>query len=184
MEAMTVYLLHFEEPYKHARHYLGYSKHVDIRLDQHAQGRGVPLMRAVHRAGIAWCLARTWEGDWGLEKYLRRQHHGPRFCPFCRQDRQSVEEHPVSTPTNKALTHCEKYGHSWKEGTATGYDVCTHVSYVQGKTVRCSAVRRHTEATSLTKPLAAAHKVSPRKTVIQQQALWEVPHGKEVHGNL
>ena len=34
-----VYLLHFDQPYKHARHYLGYTVNVDQRLAMHAAGR-------------------------------------------------------------------------------------------------------------------------------------------------
>jgi predicted GIY-YIG superfamily endonuclease len=32
---MAVYLIHFDRPYKHSRHYLGYATDVDERLERH-----------------------------------------------------------------------------------------------------------------------------------------------------
>lgn len=31
----TIYLLHFSKPYKHARHYIGYTDDLDKRLARH-----------------------------------------------------------------------------------------------------------------------------------------------------
>jgi predicted GIY-YIG superfamily endonuclease len=43
----TVYVLHFEPAYKHARHYVGWTEgDVVERLAVHLQGRGSPLIRA------------------------------------------------------------------------------------------------------------------------------------------
>lgn len=82
---MAVYLLHFDEPYKHARHYLGYADEVDLRLNAHRQNKGARLLQVVNGAGISWRLARTWpDGDRDLEKKLKRCKHGPRFCPICK----------------------------------------------------------------------------------------------------
>jgi hypothetical protein len=81
---MSVYLLHFAQPYRHARHYLGYASDVEKRIRQHRCGSSVPLMRAVHDAGIPFSVARIWEdGDKDLERQLRDQHNNPRFCPIC-----------------------------------------------------------------------------------------------------
>jgi len=46
----TVYLIHFNRAYKHARHYLGYSEHLDKRLTDHLCGMGARL--AEPRTGI------------------------------------------------------------------------------------------------------------------------------------
>ena len=44
MAAGTVYLLHFDQPYKHARHYVGWTaRNVRCRLAEHAAGRGARL---------------------------------------------------------------------------------------------------------------------------------------------
>ena len=79
-----VYLLHFERPYRHARHYLGYAKNVDERLRAHRVGAGARLMEVVTEAGIGFTLARTWRGDRKLERRLKNQHNAPRLCPVCR----------------------------------------------------------------------------------------------------
>ena len=55
-----VYLLHFDRPYQHAAHYLGYSPRIAERLDLHAAGRGARLTQVVRDAGIGWQLARVW----------------------------------------------------------------------------------------------------------------------------
>jgi predicted GIY-YIG superfamily endonuclease len=84
---MTVYILHFETKLHHAQHYLGFARDLDVRLMQHANGTGARLLKAVGEAGISWRVARTWDGGWGLERYLKRQKNGPRLCPICQRKR-------------------------------------------------------------------------------------------------
>lgn len=79
----VVYLLHFHEPYKHARHYIGYSNHLSERLEQHRAGRGARLTEVVLDHGIGFDLVRTWRGGRRLERELKRRHCGPRLCPLC-----------------------------------------------------------------------------------------------------
>jgi hypothetical protein len=62
MSTETVYLLHLERPFRHARHYLGSALHLDARLAEHARGGGSRLLAHVVAAGIGWQLARTWRG--------------------------------------------------------------------------------------------------------------------------
>src|ERR1022692_3195850 len=52
----TVYLIHFDRPYKHARHYIGWALDVRRRLTEHAAGRGAHLLAVVKAAGIGWPL--------------------------------------------------------------------------------------------------------------------------------
>jgi predicted GIY-YIG superfamily endonuclease len=40
---MSVYLLHFTEPYKHAAHYLGWTPELDARVNAHLHGKGARL---------------------------------------------------------------------------------------------------------------------------------------------
>ena len=80
------YLLHFDKPYKHARHYLGYTKDLDARLQDHnwGNGSGAALTDAARTAGITFQLARVWEGATRAdERKLHRQGHNPRLCPMC-----------------------------------------------------------------------------------------------------
>jgi predicted GIY-YIG superfamily endonuclease len=80
----TVYLIHFRKPYKHARHYLGYSQNLDKRITDHLAGMGARLLEVVTQAGIEWKLARTWPGaDRGLERRLKRRHGAASICPIC-----------------------------------------------------------------------------------------------------
>ncbi|MGH9209875.1 MAG: hypothetical protein ACRD2C_04245 [Acidimicrobiales bacterium] len=82
----TVYLLHFDEPFRHARHYLGWARagRLQARLATHGKAHGSALMRAVAAAGIGWRLARTWPGDRYLERRLKVQGGHSRKCPICR----------------------------------------------------------------------------------------------------
>ena len=89
MQTSTIYLLHFERPYRHARHYLGSTSDLDARLADHATGRGANLMRVVTAAGIPWTLARTWPGGRVEERRMKgKATHGSKGhtkrCPLCR----------------------------------------------------------------------------------------------------
>ena len=88
---MPVYLIHFEERYKHAGHYLGYSADLEGRIRAHRLSRGARLLQVVNEAGIGWEVARVWEdGGRDLEQALKALHNAPRLCPICQQ--QAVVE--------------------------------------------------------------------------------------------
>lgn len=132
---MTVYLLHFEQRLYHAGHYIGSARDLERRLQQHRSGQGARLMQVLQEEGIPWHVARTWEGGYSLEKYLKRQKNGPRFCPIC-QGRHLMA-------TKKPPTHCEKYGHLWTPSTSEGYEVCAQmIASSSGKLIPCGAARR------------------------------------------
>ena len=87
---MAVYLLHFNPPYKHARHYLGYvnggQEAVQARLDTHRRGRGARLVAVAFAAGCEIELARVWlDGDRKFERLLKKRRNVPRLCPTCRK---------------------------------------------------------------------------------------------------
>ncbi len=83
------YLLHFDAPYRHARHYLGSTSDLEARLAEHAAGRGARLLEVITAAGISWELARTWPGGRVDERRLKRQKSAPRLCPVCRAARRA-----------------------------------------------------------------------------------------------
>jgi len=88
-----VYLIHFDRPLSHAKHYLGFTEDITSRLEAHAAGQGARLMQVLKERGITWRLARTWDGDRRLERQLKNRKESPRLCPICRQhgeDRGSV----------------------------------------------------------------------------------------------
>ena len=78
-----IYLLHFERPYHHARHYLGHADDVDLRVRDHRCVNGARITQVVAQAGIGMILVRTWDGNRDDERKLKRHHHAPRLCPIC-----------------------------------------------------------------------------------------------------
>jgi predicted GIY-YIG superfamily endonuclease len=71
-QAGVIYLLHFNQPYRHARHYTGWAADLDARLAEHAAGRGARLLAVVKDAGITWTLARTWPGTRTRERQIKK----------------------------------------------------------------------------------------------------------------
>ena len=79
----VVYLLHFDRPYRHARHYTGFATELAARLEEHAHGRGARLLTVITEQGIGWRLARTWTGSRVRERQLKNQGGASRRCPLC-----------------------------------------------------------------------------------------------------
>ncbi len=99
----TIYLIHLDQPMKHARHYMGWAANLDARAEIHRRGvsDSCSFMRAVHKAGIGWHIVRTWDGSRDLEKQLKgrrprkdgsRTRGGSmtRHCPLCRERVRAV----------------------------------------------------------------------------------------------
>lgn len=96
-ESGFVYVVHFERPYKHARHYLGWTRELKQRFYRHTSlapiRRGSALMRAVVAAGIAFKVVRVWPDR---TRYDERRKHGnghSQRCPVC-CGRVSFEDSP------------------------------------------------------------------------------------------
>lgn len=88
----VVYLIHFDSPYKHARHYLGTTKDLTHRLTQHSKGTkfgGARLMEVIINAGISWQVSRLWIGGIALERQLKRWGNHGRICPICKAERKN-----------------------------------------------------------------------------------------------
>ncbi len=99
----TIYLIHLDQPMKHARHYLGFAVDAEARIRAHRLGlaESCSFMRAVHKSGITWGVVRTWVGNRDLEKKLkgradrkdgsrRRGGSMTRHCPLCRDRVRAV----------------------------------------------------------------------------------------------
>lgn len=88
---MAVYLLHFNQPFHHAKYYIGYSngeETVEQRIERHRAGNGARLLRAVSQAGIEFKVARIWESaDRNFERKLKSQKNAARYCPICKKER-------------------------------------------------------------------------------------------------
>jgi hypothetical protein len=83
-----IYLLHFDRPLHHARHYLGYAADIDKRVARHWAGHGSRLVRAVMQAGIGVKVVCRWDGDRHLERKLHNRKNSSRLCPICREARR------------------------------------------------------------------------------------------------
>jgi predicted GIY-YIG superfamily endonuclease len=81
--APVCYLIHFHEPYRHARHYLGSTINLRRRLAEHASGRGARLIAVIQAEGIGWEVARLWPGGRARERQLKTQGGHARLCPLC-----------------------------------------------------------------------------------------------------
>jgi hypothetical protein len=91
----TIYLLHFKQPYHHARHYLGWTEGtLETRLDRHMVGNGARLVSVVTEAGIGIEIARLWSGTRESERKLKNRKNSPKLCPIClkKQSRQSEND--------------------------------------------------------------------------------------------
>ncbi len=82
----TIYLLHLDKPLRHARHYVGLADDLPARLERHASGQGARMLAVCRERGITWRVARTWQGDRKLERWLKRKKGAAWFCPLCSGD--------------------------------------------------------------------------------------------------
>lgn len=98
----TVYLIHFDEPYKHARHYTGWTPDLPARLEDHRKGRGARLMQVIKDAGISWHVTRTWPGSRNLERAIKNQHNAPHLCPECTPQPRPVANGPTRAARREA----------------------------------------------------------------------------------
>lgn len=88
---MALYLVHFDKPYHHACHYLGFvdtgryalQEALDTRMAFHRAGRGSRLLGAVAAAGIDWTVVRTWEEGTRHDERRLKGHSSTRLCPTC-----------------------------------------------------------------------------------------------------
>ena len=92
----TIYLLHFDQPFGHAKHYTGWAKQLERRLAHHRAGTGANLLRHVKAAGIGWTLTRTWDGDRNLERRLKNMGGASRLCPTCQAAKKAARKSAVA----------------------------------------------------------------------------------------
>jgi hypothetical protein len=123
----TVYLLHFDRPYKHARHYLGWADDLDKRLAVHGTRHGARLLAVLREHGIGWQLARTWPGDRNRERQIKNMGTLARRCPMCGVTPRPAPngDHPpmftdVTAPPVRVEPSRDHYGRYLLPDPATG----------------------------------------------------------------
>lgn len=110
-EQGTIYLIHFDRPYKHAQHYLGWAKQLSARIAHHQDGTGANLLKFVRAAGIPFHMVRTWPGTRTDERVLHNYKNSRGLCPVCTanalrhmqeiphvHDQAQAEQYPVADP--------------------------------------------------------------------------------------
>lgn len=108
-----VYLLHFNEAYQHARHYIGYADNIDLRVGAHRDGYGSKLTKALAKAGIGFSVARTWEGgDRNFERRLHNFAKSPQLCPICNPNALNIYP-KVETPALDGKHEVVPFGRKW-----------------------------------------------------------------------
>lgn len=94
-----IYLLHFDEPLEHARHYVGSVKGntieaVRARMNEHASGRGARIMAVLAERGIGFRLAGTRPGGRREERRLKGRGIVCK-CPICSPRSRTFTPPPV-----------------------------------------------------------------------------------------
>ncbi len=81
-----IYLIHFDEPYHHARHYIGWTEDIYERFARHVDGRGSPLLAACLNAGIGFRVVAFGRGARKDERFIKNAHDSRIFCPVCKPE--------------------------------------------------------------------------------------------------
>jgi predicted GIY-YIG superfamily endonuclease len=123
-----VYLLQFEQPYKHARHYVGQTGNVKRRLAEHAAGRGARLMAVIQEAGIGWELARLWPGGSARERQIKRQGGHARHCPLCGVTPRTLPRNRDGSLSRSLTTDVQKAA----AGVMTAAELAEHTALRRG----------------------------------------------------
>lgn len=136
----VIYLLHLERPYKHAKHYTGWTTDLDARLAEHAAGRGARLLEVVRAAGIGWTLARTWPGTRTRERQIKNQGGAPRRCPECgvRPREDALPVNADGSLSRLRTTDAQKHA----AGVMTSTQQAEHTALRQGAYGRTAAEDR------------------------------------------
>lgn len=92
----SIYLLCIDPPYKHARHYIGFTEDDNParRVNEHVScsAKGTSLIRAAVQAGHTIHHALTIpNGSRTLERRLKNRKDTPRWCPLCAQRQPRVK---------------------------------------------------------------------------------------------
>jgi hypothetical protein len=125
----TTYLIHFARPYRHARHYKGWTpRPVEERFADHVAGRGALLTRLVAQAGIPMTLARVWPNTTkDREDCIKHRGGAKKICPECgvkpAAPRLASDRAPeaAEAPDRRPMWMADRDG-QWDDGTPIIYD--------------------------------------------------------------
>lgn len=98
-----IYVIHFDKPYKHAKHYTGIAQNVEKRIEKHSKGQGSRLMQVLKENNIGFrynIIAEfpTFSEAHAEEKRLKTKVKKPqRYCPICK----SLKKEKLNEQTNE-----------------------------------------------------------------------------------
>lgn len=87
MKTGWIYVLHFDPPYAHAKHYVGFAEQPDKRIQEQLTSTGrrpSPLVRAAVASGARVLVVACFRGTRDEERRLKDGGTACRFCPLCR----------------------------------------------------------------------------------------------------
>ena len=87
-----IYLIHFDRPLSHARHYVGWTEELPERIRSHAKGIGARLLAVLLREGISWRVSRVWAGMTKKDERKIKKSRAAKssICPLCRGEPRDV----------------------------------------------------------------------------------------------
>lgn len=80
-----IYLLHFNQPLKHAKHYLGYSENnPEERIELHRQGKSkVRIMEVLFKANISFSVVSIWTDKSRTDERKMKGRGKSSICETC-----------------------------------------------------------------------------------------------------
>jgi predicted GIY-YIG superfamily endonuclease len=78
-----VYIIHLHTPLGHARHYVGFTKHLDKRLAHHRANSGARFLQVCNELKISYTLVVRFAGTKTDERRLKNTNNTSRYCPYC-----------------------------------------------------------------------------------------------------
>ena len=109
-----VYVIHFNKPYKHAKHYTGIAKNVPKRMKEHKGGYGARLLRVLkdNNIGFRWNIIveyPTFSEAKQHEKKLKTKIKKPqRYCPICKELKNCKHESTIGDNYGITCSICNK----------------------------------------------------------------------------
>lgn len=98
MTTWKLYVLHFDKPYKHAKHYTGIAKNVLKRIALHKNGTGARLTQVLKENEISFRYNiikefPNFSEAHAYEKYLKTKIKKPQnYCPICKEEKSWQKE--------------------------------------------------------------------------------------------
>ena len=109
-----LYVIHFDKPYKHAKHYTGIAIDVDKRIKEHKGGYGSKLMAVITKNNIGFkCNIigeyPTYSIAKAEEKRLKTKVKQPKkYCPICIENKNCKHERIIGDNYGETCADCNE----------------------------------------------------------------------------